>query len=128
VSVRALCVDPARVHEVWPHVEHWLRKALERGGVNGDFAELENGVLHGNDLLWIGLDGSRVISAGVTSLCNGVCELLAYGGARHDELLETIEQFARAEGCTKVRVRGRKGWLRVLKDYRQPYIVLERSL
>ena len=33
-------------------------------------------------------------------------------------LLDGIEAFARAEGCDAMRIIGRKGWARVLKDYR----------
>ena len=39
-----------------------------------------------------------------------------------------IEAYAKAEGCACVRIYGRKGWARVLKDYQVEQIVLERQL
>jgi hypothetical protein len=125
-SVEALCVDPERVHEIWPHIRHFIRSAIDRVGLNA-FSEIEADVLEKRSLVWIAWNG-RIVSAGVTQLCNGVCTLVAYGGERHDHLITIIENYARAEGCQRMRILGRKGWSRVLKDYRQPCILLERQL
>ena len=43
-------------------------------------------------------------------------------------LIEKIEEFARAEGCSATRIMGRKGWARVLASYRTKRIVLEKEL
>ena len=47
---------------------------------------------------------------------------------RSRHLIGTIEQFARAEGCARVRMQGRRGWRRVFKDYSEPFITLEKNL
>jgi hypothetical protein len=44
------------------------------------------------------------------------------------ELLERIEEFARAEGCEATRIIGRRGWARILPSYRTKRIVLEKDL
>ena len=59
------------------------------------------------------------------------CVLTACGGRnmkRWLPLLEIIEAYAKAEGCDRLRVFGRKGWQRMLEDYRVTNIILERSL
>jgi hypothetical protein len=43
-------------------------------------------------------------------------------------LIEKIEEFARAEGCSATRIMGRKGWARVLTSYQTKRIVLEKDL
>ena len=43
-------------------------------------------------------------------------------------LLQGIEDFARAEGCSATRIIGRKGWARVLRSYQAKRIVLEKEL
>ena len=48
---------------------------------------------------------------------------LAAGGLRISE-----EDFAKAEGCAAMRVKGRRGWARVLKGYRVKSITLEKEL
>jgi hypothetical protein len=52
----------------------------------------------------------------------------ASDGRRWIRLLEGIEGFARAEGCSATRIIGRKGWARVLASYQTKRIVLEKEL
>ena len=59
-----------------------------------------------------------------------VCVLTACGGRdmkRWLPLLEIIEAYAKAEGGGRLRIFGRKGWQRMLKNYRVTNIVLERT-
>ena len=105
-----------------------IAAALVRGTGETKIQEIENELDNGTMLLWLGVDGIEIVSAGITQLTDDVCTLVAYGGRREDHLMETIEQYARDEDCKKVRVIGREGWKRVLKDYRQPYIVLEKAI
>ena len=127
----AYCVDPQMVGRVWPRVDNYIRQAIIQGGVGTDFNEVVDDLVNERALLWIGFDrdANLIVSAGVTQLTTDkVCTLVAYGGRREDHLLQTIEDYARAEGCTRMRVLGRKGWIRVLKNYHQPYVVLEKEL
>ncbi|WP_342712175.1 hypothetical protein AAFG13_12535 [Bradyrhizobium sp. B124] len=43
-------------------------------------------------------------------------------------LLDGIEAYARDEGCVRVRIYGRKGWLRVLDRYREKHVILDKDL
>ena len=124
----AIAVDPQMVGRVWFRVRGLIAAALIRGNGDTTIEEVEQDLASGLMLLWLGVDGIEIISAGITQLTDGVCTLVAYGGRREDHLMQTIEDYARDEGCKKVRVLGRKGWARVLKDYSQPYIILEREL
>ena len=123
----AVCVDPQHVGVIWPRIDHFIRDAIERVGVSS-FDDVVDDVVHGDALLWLAWDGEKVLGAGVTRLIGEVCELVAYGGSGEFHLLQTIENYARDEECIKMRILGRKGWVRVLKDYSQPYVVLEKEL
>lgn len=127
------CVDPDIVHLVWPKVSGWLRDAMRRGGL-GSFEVLENSVLSGGALLWVFMDG-QIKSATVTQVGVGeggkVCEILACGGAdvlSDLQFIGKIETYARNEGCRAVRIMGRRGWVRALKEYKQTRVVLEKEL
>lgn len=133
-SVELVCVDPKEIRKVWPHVAHLLRAAIERTGLS-DWQEVEDGVLDGDTLLWFAWDGSKIIAAATTSLGKAnerlVCTLTACGGENMKQwfpLLGRIEAYAKDEGCDCVRIFGRKGWLRALKDYQMTNVVLERAL
>lgn len=133
-SVKALCVDPRRVHEIWPAVEHFIKIAMERGDL-GRFDDLERDVLSGDALLWLAYSGQHIEAAAVTQIYlterSKVCGLRACGGDNYKRwigLIEPIEQYATEQGCDCVRIMGRKGWSRVLRNYRETKVVLERLL
>lgn len=132
--VELICVDPKRVHEFWPHVKDMIRSAVRRTNLNHSH-DIEYAITSGDDLLWLAWNGQAIEAAASTSLietdADKVCVLTACGGdnMRHWlPLLTKIEEYAKAEGCRCVRIFGRKGWLRVLEDYRMTNIVIEKAL
>lgn len=109
-----------------------LDKAFKRAdleSIEGTKAD----VLAGNALLWIVWDGFAITSALVTKIIKPhdtkICLLVACGGKGNwPVLIETIEDYARSEGCAITRIYGRRGWLGVLKNYRLSRVILDREL
>jgi hypothetical protein len=133
-SVELICVDPKRVHEIWPHVAELIHGAVKRTNLSHTL-DIDDDILHGHGLLWLACDGPKIIAAMTTSLVrtdsDKVCILTACGGSAMADWLPLrtkIEAYAKAEGCSRVRIYGRKGWARVLKDYQVEQVVLERRL
>lgn len=134
LSVELVCVDPDRVDEVWPLARGLIRSAIERTGLS-DFSDIENEVLCGRQLLWLAWNGMTIEAAATTHLVkNGerpVCILSACAGHNRERwlpLFEKIENYARAENSSCVRIYGRKGWERVLTGYRVEHVILEKAL
>lgn len=128
-----VCVDPKNVAAIWPQARGFIKSAIERTGLS-EFSAIEHDVLCGDQLLWL-IISDHIEAAGTTHLIktNGVKVLVisALGGVRRDRwlpLLASIERYASAEGCKSVRIYGRKGWLRVLKNYRVEHVILERQI
>lgn len=133
-TVEGCCVDPRLVHHVWPLVEPLLRSATERTGLSL-FDSLKDGILNGPDLLWIAVRDGEITAACSTSLqlTDGgkVCVITACGGKDIEQCgpsLEMIEIYAKAEGCTRVRIYGRKGWQRVLTGYHATHVILDKEM
>src|ERR1700680_4303617 len=133
-SVELICVPPDTVRKVWPRVCDLIYEAMRRGNLSG-YQGVADLVLDGRGLLWLAWDGQTVHAAAVTALAptewRKVCESIACGGRdmpRCLHLIEKIEDSARAEGCSAVRIVGRKGWVRMLTDYRARRVILEKSL
>ena len=148
-----LCIPPSRVAEIWPHVCGLIRAAAVKCRDLSSYQPVESGVLAGRALLWLVISredgddtGVKVHAALVTKLQQNerrkVCVIAACGGAiaREDgrerpvgmrgwlDLIGPIEDFARAEGCSTMRIIGRAGWARVLPAYRLKNVVLEKEI
>ena len=129
-----VCVPPDLIGEVWPLARAFIRSAIEQTGLS-EFADIEAEILAGKQLLWLAIS-EKVIDAAATThlvLIEGrkICVLTACAGHRRErwlELLGRLEAFAKAEGCTVMRIFGRKGWCKVLDGYRVEHVVLEKGL
>jgi hypothetical protein len=133
MSASLVCVDPARVGELWPHVAAYIRRAMQRG--QGDFAGTERDVLAGRALLWLAHVEHHVLAAAVTQIAEDhagkLCNLVACGGHdwdRFGHLIGGIEKYARDEGCQAVEITGRKGWSRRLRDFSVKHVTLRKEL
>ena len=65
---------------------------------------------------------------GVDARLGGLCRERPVGMRRWLDLIGPIEDFARAEGCSAMRIIGRAGWIRVLPTYRLKNVVLEKEI
>ena len=120
--------------QFWPLVSPLIARAVRRG-TYADFNEVERGVFLGRHQLWIVWDEQEILASGITSLekMNGhmICLIVALAGRqmkRWFHLFGEIEQFARNEHCIAVRISGRRGWTRLLRDYRETRVMLEKAL
>jgi len=127
-----ICVDPARIDEIWPHVRDRLKAAVDRTELSS-FDDLEADVFSGTQLIWLAWDGAEIMAVATTQLVkprDKVCVLTACSGRDREQwlpLFERIERYARDEGCTKMRIYGRKGWQRVLDGYHVEHVILEKA-
>jgi len=133
-TAELVCVDPERVHQIWPHVRDLLKAACRRTELSA-FADIEADILSGRSLLWLAWNGHAIEAAAATILINSdtakVCIITVCGGRvmnRWLPLLAEIEAYAERERCTRVRIFGRKGWLRVLDGYEQKHIIMDKDL
>ncbi len=67
----------------------------------------------------------------INSEIGKVCIIAVCGGGdikRWLPLIDQIEAYAKHEGCVRVRINGRKGWLRVLEGYEERHVIMEKEL
>lgn len=133
MSVDLVCVPPVDITKAWPLARNLIRAAIERTNLS-EFADIENAVLSGDQLLWLAIS-DHVEAAATTHLIKTtgkpVLVVTACSG-RHRErwlpLFAKIEKYAKDEGASRVRIYGRKGWERALTGYRAEFVILERTL
>lgn len=125
-----LCVGVADVPQVWPMVAGLIDSAFEQmDEITPDYLPW---LLEGKGLLWVLSDGERVLGACTTSFFEArggkALRIVACGGEKGDwdGSTKQIEAYAWAEGCYKVVIDGRRGWGRVLSDYRPTCVSFEK--
>ena len=132
---RLVCIAPARVQDFLVHARPFLERAARRSG-EASVAAIEESLVAGRALIWlVWASEQRIVAVVVTELVASaaglVCVIVSCAGAGLPgwlPLIREIECYAAREGCVAVRIYGRKGWARVLKDYRAARVILERRL
>tara|TARA_R110000868_G_scaffold138516_1_gene352708 strand:- start:188 stop:550 length:363 start_codon:yes stop_codon:yes gene_type:complete len=119
---------------VWPLVSDYIAASVARSGI-GSTAAIRGLVLSGDALLWVVIEDEQITTAIVTQVgisdVGRICEIVACGGRgtlKDLSLLSEIEKYARNQDCRAMRIIGRKGWARALKEYKETRVVLEREL
>jgi len=134
--VNVFCLGCEQIDSLWPAFGHHL----ERYELEGyDYAEAIRADLRiAQKQLW-GLQGddgkiAGIVVTKITDTPKGSrCDIHAACGTSQgikqaiELVLPCIEEWAKAIGCTGVRVEGRMGWKRVL-DYPQAGVILEKEL
>lgn len=135
MTVKAFCIPAADTPDYLPRVYNWLDQAYEVHDLLMPL-DLAINLLNGHRQLWVAWAPEGKILCGViTRLArrrSGLhCEVEAAGGievGRWIRSMATIEEYAKAEGCSKVTVQGRPGWAKLLQKYRRSQIVLELDI
>lgn len=130
------CVPPEEVYKIWPGKVHDL---IDAGFAAADVPmppDIAEQLKYGTRLLWLVLTSeSQIVAAMMTQIFDlrsgRICKMMECGGTRlaeWEKFRDQIEQYAKVEGCDRVRVEGRPGWAHVLDDYRLMSVVLEKRI
>ena len=115
--MNVFCLGADQIAGLWPRFAHHVAK-FEDYLANDIRADLEDAQLQ----LWGLQTNGEIHGVAVTRITGRTCEVVGAGGkasyADMRELHSEIEKWARSIGCARMRVMGRKGWIRLL-GYRQ---------
>ena len=128
-EVAVLHIDAKKLDEYWVLVEFMLREGLKHDGEPMNIEDLKEGIKEGAFQLFTMFgsdDGIRykVFGVFVTRIMilpnYKQCEVILLKGEKRelwqDEAAWTIEDLARSEGCKKIAVHARPGWLKFLES------------
>jgi hypothetical protein len=128
----ALAVPPAMVAQLPQQVWHYVDSAVELP------SEVQFDVFTGKSVLWIAVDDQQnVFGAAVTQIEEETATrerllvIIAYGSDDHDKagrLMSTLDDYGRAEGCSRVRIYGRPGWKRRLPGFEVKAVIMDKVL
>ena len=115
--------------ETWRIAAPMLQSALNYQDTHG-IDDVKTALDEGAAQLWCGKQ-SCVVTEIVDYPKAQACRIWLAAGDKGEllgHMLADIEKWARNQGCSKMEVVGRKGWLRVLNGYDQQHIALEKKL
>jgi len=132
-------VPPQVVDVVWPQVKEMLERAVETTFGVYDIDSIYSGLRTGEYVLWVVMDETEPVAAITTRVCqypSGKRGLAMdwIGGKRMAEWLpmaqETIQRYAKDNGCTHLEGYGRKAWGRALQKFgwKPDYIAYKMDL
>jgi hypothetical protein len=130
------CLGPEQIESLWPKYGHHLER-LERETRLVLAASLREDLKVARKQLWGFQDGADITGVGVTEIYESprgrVCEIYGACGTESergqiDQIMVEIESWARAIGCTRIRLGGRRGWKRRLHGFAQVGVILEKEI
>jgi len=129
--VRIFVLSAPEIETHWQEFLPWLERIACCGDLTAQ--EIRESVKASRMQLWGLQDDVAVRGIALTEILGrgSICAVIAAAGHASADLQrqvhESIAAWAKSIGCTRMRLQGRKGWLRQL-GYRQTGIVGEKSL
>jgi GNAT superfamily N-acetyltransferase len=129
-------LPPDLLHDFWPLIGDFIAGVARRSGGLWTVPGMVRRILSAEIQLWVATEDETVFAIAGTLVFkadNGEkwCEILFATGRerrRWQHLLAGIEDWARSEGCARMRSIARVGWARVYPEYRQTHALIEKGL
>lgn len=130
-------VPKEKIHLIWPQAKESLSRVEEQVPRELSMDDLLQNLLSGQMQLWFIAEGPKVLAFFVTKLVTyshmkGIQVLWLAGEGSEiwlDKTHETLIEWGKSLGASRLELIGRKGWQRVLAPYgwEQPHVVLHKE-
>ena len=134
-TLKAQIVQPEDVAYIWEEVAPLLDKVKEHTEGELETDDFLEPLTHGDMQLWMATEESDVRAVMITQIITypqkRVLRIISLAGEDIEEIrsfLEMIEGFAVKLECTALEMWGRKGWKKLLPDWKDTYIVYTKDL
>lgn len=129
------CLSSAQIDALWGEIGPHLERLELRGLVlaSAARADLKDSLKQ----LWGYQQDGKVLGVAITSVIETprgrACEIYGAAGTETvrgqiDEIMNEIRSWAKSLGCTRIRILGRKGWLRRIKGSRITGYIIEQEI
>lgn len=121
---------------VWPVVLPMLQRAIDLNDGDFDSDYVFDNLMKDTMQLFIGYSKDDIIYASVTELLpyqhNKALRIILMGGKQIDSWVDTkiFEKFAKQQGCNRIEIVGRKGWIKKLESrgYKQTHYIVTKEI
>ena len=133
-NCKVFLVGTEDVPAIWDHVVPFLESSQNdqrEMSIEDFFESIMNEEMH----LWISIEDKELIACMISQIATypqkKVLRIIFVGGEGMEKwigFMSHVENFALINGCTSLEVWGRKGWLKILKDWECKYHILTKDL
>jgi len=127
-------VPTLAVESVWGSVKNLITKTNDDVLNDND---IKGYLLNGDYTLWVAIDeeSKDVVAAMTTEFAyyprDKVCRVVTLAGERMKEWignLDMVEDWAKEQGCNYLDMYGRRGWIKVLPNWKEDSVLLRKKL
>jgi len=127
-------VPTLAVESVWDSVKNLITKTNDDVLNDND---IKGYLLNGDYTLWVAIDeeSKDVVAAMTTEFAyyprDKVCRVVTLAGERMKEWignLDMVEDWAKEQGCNYLDMYGRRGWIKVLPNWKEDSVLLRKKL
>ena len=133
--MKANIVQPEDIPYIWDQVAPLLDRVREHTEGELETDDFLEPLTHGNMQLWIATEDKDIHAVMVTQFViypqKNILRIISLAGDDFEKIRnfqEIIEGFAIKNECTALEMWGRKGWKKLLPDWRDTYIVYTKDL
>ena len=121
------------IEDIWHKVKPLLNKVLQKMDFYYTINDVKEMLLKEEAQLWTSYEETQLDSVCITRILihpkYKYLEIITMAGSKQSfECLKSIEKWAKDIGCKKIKLEGRIGWKKLLPDYSQRLIQLEKEL
>ena len=134
-NYKGLFVPPEMVPQVWAYILPHIEAAAVHCEGELEPEDFYPDLVSGEMQLWLVLKGTEVAATVITQIIpyprKKILRILCLGGKQMRDwyfLFDQIENYAILEGCVAIEAWARKGFERVLTDWKSSYQVLTKEL
>ena len=134
-TLKAQIVQPEDIAYIWDQVAPLLDRVREHTEGELETDDYLGELSDGNMQLWIATENNGLHSIMVTQIAvypqKKVLKIISMAGSEFSRLYEfndMVESFAIKTGCSGMELWGRKGWKKLLPDWKSDYIVFTKEL
>ena len=134
--MKATIVEPEDVPYIWDNVAPLLSKVIQHSEGELETDDYLSNLMSGSMQLWIVTEDGKIILSMVTQIIQfpqkKVLRTIALAGERfkevHSEFSDMLASYALKNECSSLELWGRKGWKKMLPDWKDTYIVYTKDL
>ena len=133
--MRTHLLSPEDVPYMWEQVAPLLARVSRHTEGEMEPDDYIEPLTHGDMQLWIATEDKKIIAALITQIIpypqKKILRLISLAGDEFDKFkgcLDMVESFATSNHCTALEMWGRKGWKRLLPEWKDSYIVYTKDI